>query len=252
MKKICFLNLKGGCGKTTSVINIGSYLSLEGKKILLVDCDVQSNLTNSFLDYDINRNCIFHLFTYNMDIKDAIYKANDNIDLIPSSLLMATVDAYIYDIQDNHNIIAKSIKTVENNYDYIIFDCPPSFSMVTTNILLSSDEVYVPVQTEYYSVDGIYLMMKVMEILNEKYNSNIEINYIFATLFDSRNSICNLQYENLKNNFDDKFMDTKIRKNVSLAESPIFKESIFDYKPKSNGAIDYKDLIIEIMRKGGL
>ncbi len=255
MKTISLFNLKGGCGKTTSVINLGYLLGQKvkktGGKILYVDCDMQSNLTNSLMEYDLDRPCIYHLFTDENEISDVIYPVNDTTDIIPSSLLMATIEPRLASMYGREFILKRKLEEIADQYEYCIIDCSPSFSIVTTNALIVTDEIYIPVQTEYYAVDGVHLLEETLEYISKSLGVKKEITLLFATLHDRRNNINNLQYDNLKESFGDKFLDTYIRKNISLVESPIFKESIFEYKPKSKGAEDYEKLFKEIESKGG-
>ena len=255
MKTISFFNLKGGCGKTTSAINLGFLLAeklkAEGKKLLYIDCDIQSNLTNALIEYDLARPCIYHLFTEEKETKDVIISVRENIDLIPSSLLMATVEPRLAGMVGREFILKRKLEELKEEYAYCILDCSPSFSIVTTNALIVSDEIFIPVQTEYFAVDGVHLLQETLEYVSKSLGLKKEISMLFATLHDGRNNINNLQYENLRATFGEKFLQTPIRKNISLVESPIFKQSIFEYKPKSRGAEDYQKLFKEIEGRGG-
>lgn len=212
---------------------------------------MQSNLTNSLMEYDLDRPCIYHLFTDEKEAKDVIYQVSDNIDIIPSSLLMATIEPRLAGMYGREFILKRKLEAVADDYEYCIIDCSPSFSIVTTNALVVTDDIFIPVQTEYYAVDGVHLLEETLEYISKSLGINKNITLLFATLHDVRNNINNLQYDNLKASFGEKFMDTYIRKNIALVESPIFKQSIFEYKPKSNGAEDYLNLFKEIESKGG-
>ncbi|MDD4507769.1 MAG: ParA family protein [Eubacteriaceae bacterium] len=255
MKTISFFNLKGGCGKTTSAVNLGYLLAKKlektGEKLLYIDCDMQSNLTNSLMDYDLERPCIYHLFTDDKEIKDVIYPVRDNIALIPSSLLMATVEPRLAGMVGREFILKRKIAAIADQYAYCIVDCSPSFSIVTTNAIIITDKIFIPVQTEYYAVDGVHLLEETLGYINQSLGIEKTISLLFATLHDTRNNINKIQYDNLKNTFGKRFMDSYIRKNISLVESPIFKQSIFEYKPRAKGAEDYKKLFNEIESKGG-
>lgn len=255
MKVISFFNLKGGCGKTTSAINLGYLLAQKlkqtGEKLLFIDCDMQANLTNSLMEYDLERPCIYHLMTGDHELDEIITPIADNVDIIPSSLLMATIDPRLSGMVGREFILRRKLKAIQDQYAYCIIDCSPSFSVVTTNALVITDKIFIPVQTEYYAVDGVHLLEETLTYINDSLGVDKDINIIFATMHDTRNNINKLQFENLKETFGDKFMTHYIRKNVALVESPIFKESIFEYKPKSNGALDYQALFEEIESKGG-
>lgn len=257
MKTISMFNLKGGCAKTTSVINLGHLLSEKlkgtGEKVLYIDCDMQGNLSNSLMseDYDISYPGIYHLLTGDKNIREVIYPVRENIDLIPSSLLMATVEPRLTALDNREFVLKQALSQVGDDYAYCLIDCSPSFSTVTTNAVVAADAIFIPVQTEFYAVDGVHLLEETLSFVNQSIGTQKEITLIFATLHDVRNSINKLQYDQLKENFGEKFLDAAIRKNVSLVESPIFKESIFEYKPRSRGARDYTQLFNEIESKGG-
>ena len=212
---------------------------------------MQSNLTNSLMEYDLDRPCIYHLFTDEKEARDVIYQVRDNIDIIPSSLLMATIEPRLASMYGREFILKRKLEAVADDYEYCIIDCSPSFSIVTTNALVVTDDIFIPVQTEYYAVDGVHLLEETLEYISKSLGIDKDITLLFATLHDVRNNINNLQYDNLKASFGDKFMNTYIRKNIALVESPIFKQSIFEYKPRSNGAEDYLNLFKEIESKGG-
>lgn len=212
---------------------------------------MQSNLTNSLMEYDLDRPCIYHLFTDEKEARDVIYQVSDNIDIIPSSLLMATIEPRLASMYGREFILKRKLEAVVDDYEYCIIDCSPSFSIVTTNALVVTDDIFIPVQTEYYAVDGVHLLEETLEYISKSLGIDKDITLLFATLHDVRNNINNLQYDNLKASFGDKFMNTYIRKNIALVESPIFKQSIFEYKPRSNGAEDYLNLFKEIESKGG-
>jgi chromosome partitioning protein len=251
MKTISFFNLKGGCGKTTSVINLSQQVAEQLGKVLLIDCDIQSNLTNSLMDYDINRPCLYHLLTEEKSINEVIYPVTDQIDIIPSSLLMSTIEPRLASIYGREFMLLRAIKELEKDYDYCLLDCAPSFGLVTTNAIVISDSIIVPVQTEYYAVDGVHLLDETLEYINKSLGLDKEITFLFATLHDKRNNLNNIQYESLKDSFGDKFLNTFIRKNIALAESPIYKQSIFEYRKSSHGAQDYENLFNELVKKGG-
>ena len=255
MKVISFFNLKGGCGKTTSVVNLGYLLAEDLKekngKVLLVDLDMQANLTNSLMDYDLDRPSVYHFLADDTPIEDVIYEVRENIDLIPSSLLMATIEPRLI-LKDNRELLIKrGLESIADRYDYCFLDCSPSFSTVTMNAIVASDDIFIPVQTEYYAVDGVHLLEDTLDYVNETLDINKSITLMFATLHDTRNNINHIQYDNLKAAYGEKFMENVIHKNISLVESPIFKQSIFEYKPRARGAQDYKKLYAEIVSKGG-
>lgn len=254
MKTISFFNLKGGCGKTTSLINLGWLLAQReaktGGRVLLIDADMQSNLTNSILDYDTKRHSIYDVMTGRRAAQEVIQPVGDNLDLIPSSLMMAAIEPKLDSARNKAWILEEALIPLQDRYSYCLIDCSPSFSTMTINAILASELIFIPVQTEYYAVDGVHLLEETLSYINQQYGLNKQIDCIFASIHDKRNNINKLQYESLTENFPDKFMKTAVRKNVALVESPVFRESIFEYKPSSTGAEDYRNLFKEIEEKG--
>lgn len=255
MKTIALFNLKGGCGKTTSVMNLGYLLAehkvSDGQKILLIDGDMQANLTNSLTDYDIQRRSLYHVLVGEAKLSDCLISVRDKIDLLPSSLLLATVEPRLNKIENHATLLKRALNHVKNHYDYCVIDCAPSFNTVTINALAASDAIFIPVQTEFYAVDGVHLLNETLAWVNQEYRLKKEITLLFATIHDIRNNINKIQYEQLKEKYGSRFMHTAIGKNISLVEAPIFKESIFEYSPRSKGAQDYQKLFEEIDHWGG-
>ncbi len=252
MKTVSFFNLKGGCGKTTSILNLGSLLAREpeNKKVLLIDSDMQSNLTSSLVDYDLERASIYDLLIEDRPIKDVIVSVGENIDLIPSNLTMAMADPKIYEKTQPQEILKKKLDEIKDQYDYCLIDCSPSFSMTTINAIIASDEIFIPLSTEYYAIDGVQLLEDMLDYINELYGQENKIDLIFAAIHDRRNNINRMQIQNLEESYPDQFSKRYIRKNVALVESPVFQECIFDYKPRSSGAKDYKALFEDIKNRG--
>lgn len=256
MKTITFFNLKGGCGKTTSVLNLGYLLAerekKKRKKILLIDLDMQANLTHSLLDYDRSRKCVYDLFTGKAGINEVVYPVRDNIDLIPSSLSMSLLEPQLEHMQGKESILFYGLKNIQNEYSYALIDCSPSYSTVTTNAIFVSDRIFIPVQTEYYAVDGVHLLEETLSYINRNYRINKKIDCIFAAMHDKRNNVGKQQYNHLKEAFPKRFMNSTIRKNVALVEAPIRKKTIFEYRNASPGARDYRALFKEMEERGVL
>ncbi len=255
MKTIAFFNLKGGCGKTTSVMNIGSLLAEHkvngGQKVLFIDGDIQANLTNSLVDYDMQRCNLYHVLVGEAQLSECLIPVRENIDLLPSSLLLATIEPRLNKIKNHVGLLKSALYPIKDRYDYCLIDCSPSFNSVTINALAATDEIFIPVQTEFYAVDGVHLLSETLAWVHQEYGLNKEITLLFATIHDKRNNINKIQYKQLKEKYGSRFMRTAIGKNISLVEAPIFKESIFEYSPRSKGARDYHNLFKEIDRWGG-
>lgn len=254
MKTLTFFNLKGGCGKTTSLISIGSLLAerekKKRKKVLLIDLDMQANLTTSFLDPDPDRQTVYDLFLGQADVEDVIVPVRENIDLLPSSIKMSVLEPKLEHMEGKESALFHALKKVQNEYSYCLIDCSPSFSTVTINALFVSDRIFIPVQTEYYAVEGVHLLEETLSYVNHKYRMNKKIDAIFTAMHDRRNNLSRQQYKRLAENFPDRFLKNVVRKNVALAEAPLHKKTVFEYRKNSPGAKDYKALFRELEEKG--
>jgi len=248
MRRIAVINQKGGVGKTTSVMNIGYGLTQAGKKVLLVDLDPQAHLTYStgIAAHELEKT-IYEVLKGENKMKDIIIK-KDIIDIAPSNLSLSGADVELSGVPGREFLLKEALEGLD--YDFILFDCPPSLGILTVNALVAASEVFIPLQTEYLALQGISTLLKTIDIVKKRLNSSLEITGVIATRF-SRNKRLNREViEVIKQHFNDKLFNTYIRENISLAEAPSFGKSIFEYKPKSYGAIDYSNLCKEILTRG--
>ena len=238
---ITLANFKGGVGKTTSAINIGAGLASMGKKVLLIDLDPQSNLTQS-LGVVPKEGTIYDFLVKKQEIKITTIK--ECLDIIPSSLELISAEVELSSLFKREELLSTIIiDKIEQDYDYeyIILDCPPTLGLLTINSFTASDFIFIPIEAEYLALRGYVILKEAIE----KYEVNID--KIFVTKYDRRKNLNREVYEALKENFSDKMFNTLIRDNVALAEAPTEGEDIYTFNPKCNGAIDYLSLTKEIV-----
>lgn len=245
MKVISIANHKGGVGKTTSTASIGAALALLGKKILLIDLDAQQNLSFTL--------------TKNEDPEKSIYDSlvNDeplptlpvakNLDLVPASLELARAEIDMATRIAREGILKSHLENLKEDYDFILIDCPPSLGIVTTNALVASDELYIPLTAEALPLKGLKMLDDVIKEIRKRVNPNLQLGGIFFTRYNNRN--LNKEIVNVvRDRYGDKVLNTVIRENISLAEMPMTGASIFEYASRSNGARDYMNLTQEILK----
>lgn len=247
-KVFCLSNHKGGVGKTCSTCNIGAGFAREGNKVLLIDLDPQANLSLSFGIKDVE-NSIYPVLLGNCQIDEAIYNLTENLDIIPSNLDLAGAEIELSSEAGREVILKECINKIKNDYDYILIDCAPSLGLLTTNALTASDEVYIPLQAQYLSLQGVSKLTSIIEKIQRRLNDKLKIGGIFITQYDARKVLNRDIAENIEQYFSNQVLKTKIRDNITLAEAPGKGKDIFRYNPKCYGAEDYMSLCHEIISK---
>ena len=256
-KVIAVINQKGGVGKTTTVVNLAAGLSLLSKKILIIDLDPQGNATSGL---GINKEDL-NLTSYdllsgkekiNSIIKKIEITDNKKVYICPATAELAGADIELHDVENRENILKKNIDFEEiKDFDFIIIDCPPSLSLLSINALSASNAILVPIQCEFYAMEGLVQLNKTINLVRERINENLDIEGFVLTMFDSRNNICKTVVNEVKNFFGDQVMKTIIPKNVKLAESPSFGKCIFNYDKYCLGSKSYMELSKEIILNNG-
>ena len=248
---IAIANQKGGVGKTTTAINLSACLAEKGQRVLVIDIDPQGNTTSGLgIAKDNVDNTIYEVMLQEIDISDAICKdIFENLDIIPSNVNLAGAEIDLIDIENREYILKNAINTVRNNYDYVILDCPPSLSMLTVNAMTAADTVLVPIQCEYYALEGLTQLIHTINLVKRKLNPELELEGVVFTMYDARTNLSLQVVENVKENLGQNIYKTIIPRNVRLAEAPSHGLPINIYDSKSAGAESYRLLAEEVMNQ---
>lgn len=246
---IAIANQKGGVGKTTTSINLSACLAEAGKKVLTIDIDPQGNTTSGLgVESDSITNTVYEMLLGECSLEDCIIKTDiENLDVVAADVNLAGAEIDLINIEDREFIIKKSVQTIKSNYDYIIIDCPPSLNMLTVNAMTTADSVLVPIQCEYYALEGLTQLIHTINLVKRKLNPALEIEGIVFTMYDARTNLALQVVENVKNNLKQKIYNTIIPRNIKLAEAPSHGMPINIYDPRSTGAESYRNLAKELM-----
>lgn len=253
-KVISIVNQKGGVGKTTTAINLSSALALKGKKILLIDIDPQANTTTGFgVESDELIYTIYEALIGKFDITETIrYIQNDNIYLVPSTINLVGAEIELVNQPDREKLLSRILEKLKSNFDFVIIDCPPSLGLLTINALTASNSVLVPVQCEYYALEGLSKLLNTIYYVRKGLNTLLHIEGILLTMFDSRLKLSHQVENEVRSLFGNKTFRTIINRNVRLSEAPSHGRSIFQYDPTSIGAKNYFELAEEVLKQNNL
>lgn len=252
-KIISFINQKGGVGKTTTCVNLASYLAVMGKKVLLVDIDPQGNASSSVgINKEDKPKTIYNVIVEDNEIEEVVQKTKvDRLDVVPSSVDLAGAEIELVQMNNREKIVKKILNKVRDLYDYICIDCPPSLGLITVNALTASDTVIIPIQTEYFALEGLSQLMYTLKLVKKHLNPEIDVEGVVLTMKDSRSNLGAQVAQDITKYFGKKVYETIIPRNIKLAEAPSYGEPICIYDPKSTGAFAYKLLAEEFLKRNG-
>ena len=251
-KTIAIANQKGGVGKTTTSINLSASLAAKGKKVLVIDTDPQGNTTSGFgVEKNDLDNTVYELMLSECSIKECILNdVIDGVSINPSNVNLAAAEIELIGVDRKEYILKREVEWIKDGFDYIIIDCPPSLSMLTINAMTTADTVLVPIQCEYYALEGLSQLIHTINLVKERLNPDLDIEGVVFTMYDSRTNLSMQVVENVKSNLSQKVFQTLIPRNIRLAEAPSYGMPINAYDPKSAGAEAYMQLAEEVINGG--
>jgi chromosome partitioning protein len=253
-KIISLANQKGGVGKTTTTINLAASLAVLEKKVLVIDADPQANSTSGF-GFDVRnvQSSIYECIVDEVDAEKVILKTEiANLDLIPSHIDLVGAEIEMLNLPNREKVLKNALAQIKDNYDFIFIDCSPSLGLITVNALTASDSIIIPVQCEYFALEGLGKLLNTIKIIQNRLNKDLEIEGFLLTMFDGRLNLSNQVYEEVKRHFQEMVFDTVIQRNVKLSEAPSYGKPAILYDASSKGAINHMNLAREILQRNSM
>jgi chromosome partitioning protein len=249
MRSIALANQKGGVGKTTSTANLGASLALLGKKVLLIDIDPQANLSVHFgLNIFDEERSLYEVMVDRAKAADVIRPTEiEHLDLIPSNINLAGAEIELVGVVGRETVLRDALKGSVKRYDYVLIDCPPSLGLLTLNAMTTANEIFIPLQTEFFALQGMSKLLETVEIIQRRINPELSVTGIIACMFDRRTNLAHEVLDNIREYFADRLFSTVIRRNVKLAESPSHGSPIAKYAKSARGYKDYMALAEEVL-----
>jgi len=250
-KIISLANQKGGVGKTTTTINLAASLAVLEQKVLIIDADPQANATSGF-GFDVKnvQSSIYECIVDEVEPEKVVLKTEiANLDIIPSNIDLVGAEIEMLNLPNREKVLRNTIEKLKENYDFVLIDCSPSLGLITVNALTASDSVIIPVQCEYFALEGLGKLLNTIKIIQNRLNKSLEIEGFLLTMFDSRLNLANQVYEEVKRHFQDMVFDTVIQRNVKLSEAPSYGKPVVLYDASSKGAINHMNLAREILQR---
>ena len=250
-KVVSFSNQKGGVGKTTSCVNISAQIANKGKKVLMIDMDPQANATSGLgIQKSKIKKTIYDVIIGKCDIKDAIIKTNfKNLSVVPANIDLAGAEIELHDLEEAENFTKLALDSVKDSYDYIFIDCPPSLGMLTVKALTASDGVVIPMQCEFYSLEGMSQLLNTVKRIRQMYNPTLQIVGILLTMYNGRLTLTSQVVAELKKYYADKLFRVPISRTVRISEAPGYGEPICYHDPYGKGALEYAAVAKELMQR---
>lgn len=250
-KIIAIANQKGGVGKTTTTVNLAASLGVLEKKVLLIDADPQANATSGLgIDVDSVEYGTYQLLEHTMSVDEVIIPTDSpNVDLVPAHIDLVAIEIELVDKDNREYMLKEALKGLGDRYDFVLIDCAPSLGLLTLNALTAADSVMIPIQCEYFALEGLGKLLNTVKSVQKIHNNDLDIEGMLLTMYDSRLRLSNQVVEEVKKHFADMVFDTIIQRNVRLSEAPSYGESIIKYDASSKGASNYLNLANEILKK---
>ncbi len=249
-KIISISNQKGGVGKTTTAVNLAAFLAEKGRQVLVVDIDPQANAGFGLgVNVEEMETTVYEVLLGQIPVKDAIFKTTiDNLYLVPSNMHLAGAQVELMDMEDKEYLLKKALEAIRNSFDFILIDCPPSLGILTLNSLVASDSVIIPLQCEYYALEGLSQLLKIISMVQDTLNPRLEIEGVLLTMYDPRTNLSQQVVADVKQFFKDKVFSAIIPRNVRLSEAPSFGKPINLYDRTSSGSMSYEQLAHELIQ----
>ncbi len=251
-KVIVFSNQKGGVGKTTTCVNMSYSLAMSGKKVLMIDMDPQGNATTGLgFNKGAMKTSVYNVLIDEMPIKKAALPTDvENLSILPSSIDLAGAEVELVYVKNREKRLYEAIKSIKKNYDYITIDCPPSLGLLTINALTAADNIIIPIQCEYFALEGLSQLMNSIKLVKKHLNSSLEISGVCLTMYDGRALVSRQIAEEIRNFFGEKVFKTVIPRNIRVSEAPSYGLPVYLHDPKCAGAKAYLNLTKEFLEKG--
>ena len=248
VRVIAVANQKGGVGKTTTAVNLSSCLALLGAKVLLIDVDPQGNSTSGLgIDKSTVKRCIYDCLVNDVPVDEVIIDTKvENLTLLPATIQLAGAEVELVSVLARENMLKRALEKVKYRFDFVIMDCPPSLGLLTINALTAATSVLVPIQCEFYALEGLSQLMRTVGLVQKSLNPSLQLEGVVLTMFDARTNLSIQVVDEVKNHFRNKVYHTIIPRNIRLSEAPSHGKPIVQYDPKSRGAEVYMDLAKEV------
>lgn len=251
VKIIAFSNQKGGVGKTTTVLNVADYVARSGKKVLMIDIDPQGNLTSGYgIAKNRIENSLYDLMTGSAKFEEVVLPTGyENLDILPCNMDLAGLEVELVSVPNRAKVLANALKGKIDGYDFVMIDCPPSLGVLTLNALCACDGVIVPIQSEFFALEGLSQLMNTIKLVKERINPKIKVEGVILTMYDGRSLMAKQVSDEIKKYFGTKVFEAPAPRNIKLCESPSFGVPISQHAPKSRGGVAYQQIAEEFLRR---